>query len=146
MVTTTKTANKSKILLLALVAISVRCLFNYMPSSIIMEFPLAGLMQDEHGNWVYPSMSLPYYVFFLMIYVAFCSVWYMCADVYEDAKIEFKVLFWAEFAAMLDFVLRCGQDIFWFGFDMNTVKVIAFAASIPANLLIKHYGGSRIKS
>lgn len=135
--------DKRIIILLALVAVGVRCLFNYVPSNIVVGFPLASLMQDNFGNWVRPELPLEYYVNYLSIYIAFACAWRALEMSNQWAKLHFLVLFWAELASLFDFMLRYGQDMYFAGFDMNTVKILVFAASFPVKFLLNFYGGNR---
>src|ERR1700749_83071 len=125
-----------KISVLALVALTARCAFNYFPNvHPVSFFPFA------------PDVLITrsFYAYYIGVFVSYLCIWAALGYSFKDLKFQFTVLFFAELAALFDFMLRYGEDIIWPGFDMNKVKIVAFGVSFPVNFLLKHYGGSHIK-
>lgn len=138
--------SRKKILWLVTGAMLARCIFNYVPGHIVVSFPFADLMPDEHGNLVRPVIPLPYYIYYLGEYAAYLCAWAALRIAFPKLRFELKVLFFSELAALFDFIMRYGQDIVWMGFDFHSVQFLLFGLSIPVKYLLISYGGSRIKT
>lgn len=110
-----------------LASIASRCAFNYFSNAYTKAFfPLAP------DVFITPS----FYVYYAGEYVGYLCVWAALGIAIKDMKITFTVLFFAELAAFFDYALRYGADIAWVGFDMNTVRLLAFTLSLPINFFL----------
>lgn len=120
-------SNDTKILLLIAASLSGSIAMYYVtsdPHALIHPFPFCDI--DIHpqayvhlGMWRVRSMLL-----ISALYIALPRYWKMLT-----------VFFFLEFIDLLDFGFRYGEDFYFKGLDMNTIKLIVYILFIGYNLI-----------
>lgn len=81
------------------------------------------------------KLTMRSYAYFGCVYVSRMLFVLTIAEFAKDYRKTFSILFWLEVVAVINYFLRYGQDFYFAGFDMMTIRFVVWGIAAAINIL-----------